>query len=178
MPVARVDEHLAQLGPDGRDQPAGGVEVALEPEERVLLHAVDLHRDAGRPRPDSPLAGDRQARLVEQRAARARPGLGQPLGDGDAAGEAGVHEALGQVGDDPADLPAERLVPDLLGEPEALVEGRRPLAVEQVRGVDGVPAGAQLIGEGAHPVGESLHVVDQQDLGHLYTPCHRTMMVE
>ena len=34
----------------------------------------------------------------------------------------------------------------------------------------GVPAGPQLVGERAHPVGESLHVVEQHDLGHLYTP--------
>jgi hypothetical protein len=36
--------------------------------------------------------------------------------------------------------------------------------------VDGVPAGPQLVGERAHAVGESLDVVDQQNLGHLYTP--------
>jgi hypothetical protein len=33
-----------------------------------------------------------------------------------------------------------------------------------------VPTGAQLVGERADAVGESLYVVDQQDLGHLYTP--------
>jgi hypothetical protein len=30
--------------------------------------------------------------------------------------------------------------------------------------------GAQLLGERAYPVGESLHVVEQHDFGHLYTP--------
>jgi hypothetical protein len=33
-----------------------------------------------------------------------------------------------------------------------------------------VPAAAQLLGEREHPVGESLHVMEQHDLGHLYTP--------
>jgi hypothetical protein len=36
--------------------------------------------------------------------------------------------------------------------------------------VHGVPAAAQMLGERAHPVGESLDVVEQQNLGHLYTP--------
>jgi len=34
----------------------------------------------------------------------------------------------------------------------------------------GVPADAQLLGERAHPVGESLHVVEQHNLGHFFSP--------
>jgi hypothetical protein len=79
VPVARVDEQLGELGPDRLDQLAGGIEVAPLPEERVLVHAVDLHRDAVRPRSEGPLSGDREAALVEERSARARSGLGEPL---------------------------------------------------------------------------------------------------
>jgi predicted DNA-binding transcriptional regulator YafY len=68
--VARVDEQLGQLRPDDLDQLAGGVDVALKPEERVLVGAVDLHRDTLRPRPERPLASDRDARLVQQCPAR------------------------------------------------------------------------------------------------------------
>jgi hypothetical protein len=33
-----------------------------------------------------------------------------------------------------------------------------------------VAAGAQLVGERTNPVGEPLHVVEQHDFSHLYTP--------
>jgi hypothetical protein len=33
--------------------------------------------------------------------------------------------------------------------------------------MDRVPSGAQLLGKGTHSFGESLHVVEQHDLGHL-----------
>jgi len=39
-------------------------------------------------------------------------------------------------------------------------------SVEQVRRVDGMPGSSQLIGEGADTKGQSLGVVEQQDLGH------------
>src|SRR6266536_3215046 len=76
VPVARVYEQLGQLGPDRLDQLASGVDVAFQREERVLVHAMDLHRYPVGPRPESPLARDRHAGLVKQRAARAGPGLG------------------------------------------------------------------------------------------------------
>src|SRR5262249_33114550 len=94
------------------------------------------------------------------------PGLGEPLCDGDTEGEAGVHQALGQPGHGPADALAEYLVLDALDERDAVVDGRRPLAVEQVRCVHGVPTGAQLLGERAHPVGQSLHVMEQHHFSH------------
>jgi DNA-binding transcriptional ArsR family regulator len=40
---------------------------------------VDLHRNNVGPRAERPLAGDRDARLVQQRPAGVRPGLGEPL---------------------------------------------------------------------------------------------------
>jgi len=66
--VARVEEQLCILGLVNKL--AGGVNVALETEEGVSVHPVDLDREAVRPRPDRPLAGDRQTRLVEKGAPR------------------------------------------------------------------------------------------------------------
>jgi hypothetical protein len=40
--------------------------------------------------------------------------------------------------------------------------------------VHGVPAGPQPIGEGAYPVGQALHMVEQHDIDHLYTPYRTT----
>jgi len=36
-----------------------------------------------------------------------------------------------------------------------------------------VPASAELVGERTYAIGESLHVVEQHDVGHLYTPVIR-----
>jgi hypothetical protein len=55
-----------------------------------------------------------------------------------------------------------------MGDPS--VDALRSFAVEQVRGMDRVPTGTQLLREGEHPVGESLHVVEDHDFSHLYTP--------
>ena len=44
---------------------AGGVDVALADEDRVIVHSVDLGRDAVRPGSEGPLAADRQARVEE-----------------------------------------------------------------------------------------------------------------
>ncbi len=43
--------------------------------------------------------------------------------------------------------------------------------------MDRVASRAQLVGEGADPVGESLDVVEQHDLGHLCHP-HSAAMFE
>ena len=93
VPVARVDEQLGELGSDDLDQLAGGVEVAPLPEERVLVHAVDLDRNALRPRAEGPLSGDREAALIEERSPRTRSGLGESLRFADPEGEAGVDQA-------------------------------------------------------------------------------------
>jgi hypothetical protein len=120
------------------------------------------------PRAHSPR--DRHAGLVEQCAAHAGPRLSEPLRRATAEGESGVHQARGEVSHGLLRAPLERLVPDAPDVRDPLVDGRRSLAVEQVRRVDGVPAGAQLLGERAHAVGQPLHVVEQHDFGHLYTP--------
>src|SRR6202034_1384274 len=53
----------------------------------------------------------------------------------------------------------------------ALLDGGGPLATEQVGRVHGVPADAQVLGERAHSVGQSLYMVEQHDLGHRCPPC-------
>jgi hypothetical protein len=164
--VAGVDVQLAQLRSDRLDQLASGVDVTLQPEEGVALHAVHLHRDAVRPRPEGPLAGDREARLVQQRAASAGASLGQFLGHAHAERDARVDEVVGQVGEGLLGALAEGLVSDCAGQRGTLVDDGGQLAVEQVRRVHGVSTGSQAVGEGAHAVGESLDVVEQHDLGH------------
>ncbi len=82
-------------------------------------------------------------------------------------GKAGINDVLGQVGDCPVGALLEHLVADAADVRDAVVDGRRSLAVEEVRRVHGVRAGAQLIGERAHPVGESLDVMEQHYVGHL-----------
>jgi hypothetical protein len=102
-------------------------------------------------------------------------GLGQPLGHGATEREAAVHEFSRQLGHHAVGALVEHVVPDPLDERDAVVDGCRPLAVEQVGRMDPVPAGAQLVGERAHAVGESLHVVEQHDFSHPWTlrlPAH------
>ena len=61
--------------------------------------------------------------------------------------------------------------PGAVDERHALVDRVERPAVEQVRRVDGVAGGAQLIGEGDDAGGQPLRVVEQQDLGHGDLPC-------
>lgn len=61
------------------------------------------------------------------------------------------------------------MVPDALHVRKTILYCRKPLAFEQVRRVHGVLAGAQFLGERAHSISESLHVVEQHNFGHLST---------
>ena len=128
------------------------------------------------PKAHSPVIGI--AGLVEERSARTRSGLGEPLRFADPEGEAGVDQAIGQVGHGRVGTRAEHLVPDRPGERHAVVDALRACALEEVGSVHGMPAGAQLLGERANPVGQSLHVMEQNDLGHVYTPSHRTTSID
>src|SRR5262245_14724525 len=84
MVAAGVDEQLAKLGPDRRDQLTRSVDVALVCEERVILLAVNLNGDAVGPGAERVFTGDREAGFVQQRALSRRPRLGQPLSRADA----------------------------------------------------------------------------------------------
>src|SRR5262249_10574053 len=101
---------------------------------------------------------------------RAGPGLGELLRHAGTEGESAVNQALRQAGHGLVGALAEYLAPDALGERDTVVDAHRPLPVEQVRRVHGMPSGAKLPGGRAHPVGEPLRVVEQYDFGHLYTP--------
>jgi hypothetical protein len=83
--------------------------------------------------------------------------------------DAGVHQPGWQVGHRLAGALAE-LVTQALHQGDAVLDACRSLAVEEVRGVNRVAAGAQAVGERTDPVGESLHVVEQDHIGHLGTP--------
>jgi hypothetical protein len=64
----------------------------------------------------------------------------------------------------------EHLVAHAADVGDALLDGRGALALEDVGRVHRVPGGPQLLGELAHAVGEPLHVMEQDHVGHLYTP--------
>ena len=77
--VARVDVQLGDLRSDDVDEAACGVQFALQAEERVLLHAVDLHRElpSGQgPTAHSPVTGRKAS---YSRAPRAPGRSGQHL---------------------------------------------------------------------------------------------------
>ena len=68
----------------------------------------------------------------------------------------------------------ERAESDRFGEGHAFLEGGEGAAVEQVGGVHRVTGSAQLIGEANDSRGETLNVVEQNDLGqylHLPSGC-------
>src|ERR1700761_1230150 len=164
--VTWVGEQFGKAGADDRDQFAGGLEVALVREVRVLFHAMDLHPDPVRPWPEGPVLGERDTRLVKKRTACARRSLREALRGGAAEGEAAVDQARRQAGDSRDGAPFQFLVADLLHEGDAVFDGGRVFAIEQVWGVDRVPALAEFLGERAHSVGQPLHVMEQHDLGH------------
>jgi hypothetical protein len=160
----RVEE---QLGPFVRlDEGARGLEV-LE-EERVGVLAVHLHRNVRRP--GLPELGDWEAGVHEQGAAGAGTGLRELLGDHHPEGEAGVYDVgADSLGGGYAAL-GEGAKACFAGEGQPLLDRVERAAVEQVGCVDGVPALPQLVGERLHPVGQSLHMVVEQNLGHGIPP--------
>jgi hypothetical protein len=141
--IARVEEEVGGLGRAG--ELAGGVDVALAGEDRVVLHAVDLHRDARRPGAEEL---GRHACVEEQRAARAGAGLGELLRRQDAEREPGVddlvRERLGGAGATGDDLVGEAELP---GVRHPVLDGREGASVEEIRRMDGVPRRPQLVGE-------------------------------
>jgi hypothetical protein len=165
--VALVDEQLAVAR--GGDQLAGRVEVSLSGEELVCVHAVHLDRDAVGPRADRPFAADRQARLHQYGAGRARTGLRETLRLHHPGGDPGVDEAgrerghglVGERGEVGTVLAAavRRTVLD---------RGEDATAV-QVGCVDRVPGGAPASRERVHAGGQSLDVVEEHDVSHTST---------
>jgi hypothetical protein len=103
----------------------------------IGVHAVDLHRDVGRPGPAE--VCERYARVEEQCASRSLTGLRELLGGQYADGEAGVDElrveliyrALVALDDDLGDA-------DLVGVRRAIVDRGESSAVEEIPCVHGV----------------------------------------
>jgi len=159
--VAGVEEELAVLGLV--DQRPGGLDVALVDEDRVGVHPVDLHRDPGRPAAE---LRRRDARVAEQRAAGAGPGLGEALRRQHAEGEPQVDQC-GRKPLDRADPPLHHLAEaDLPHVRHPVLQGRERAALVQVGRVHGVPGRAQVVGERDDAGREPLCVVEQHDLGH------------
>jgi hypothetical protein len=157
----RVEEQLGIL--DLIDEGPRRVDVALVDEERVGVHRVDLCRHAVRPGAEH---RRRHARVEQQRAARAGPGLGEPLRRDDAQREACVHD-IGRQGPDRLHTAHGDLVEaDLFDEGHAVVDALEGASFEQVRGVHGVAGGPQRVGEPGDAGRQTLHVVEQHDCGH------------
>ena len=116
------------------------------------------------PNAQSPLIG--MHGVEEQRAASARPRLGELLRDHLAEREARVDELGRQVVGGPDAALEDRVEPDFLDEGHALVDRFEGPSVEQVGRVDGVAGGSQLVGERADAGRQPLGVVEEQDLGH------------
>ena len=159
MLIAGVQEQLRLL--DLRHDLASGVDVALADEDRVVVHAVDLDRDAIRPGSEGPLAANREAGVEEQGSTGSGPCLCELLRRQHAEREPGVYELGGQlVGDADAALP-HVVESDLTDVGDTLVNALERASVEQVRRVHGVPGGPQVVGERAHAGGQPLCVVEQ-----------------
>ena len=105
----------------------------------VGVHQMDLERDTLRP--GAAELGGRDTAVKEQGSPGARTRLGQHLRRQHTEREPGIANAIGEFG--------ERL------------------AFVEIRGVNDVSGGAELIGEGAAPGGQSLRMLEQQKLGHV-----------
>lgn len=92
--------------------------------------------------------------------------MGQLLRRHDPEGEAGVREFDGQVVRRAQSALLEGVEADFAGVADALVEGLEGSPSVEVWRVDDVPGFAQAVGKGVNAFGQSLSVVEQQDLGH------------
>ena len=128
---------------------------------------MDLERNALRP-PVPELRGG-ESGAEEQGAASATPCLGEQLRRHHAEREPCVDELVRELlGGEPPTL-HDRVETDLLRVADALVEVVERLAVVQVRRVDGVPDGSQVLGEAENALRDALRMVEEQDLGHADT---------
>ena len=166
---AGVHEQLGLVGPDRGDQFAGSVDVALVREELVVRLAVDLNGQVLGPCAEGVLAGNREARFIEECATRAGARLGEPLCSADTPRNAGIHQPLRQRLCGTVSLRVQ-CVARLANDGEGLVQRGERAPVEQIWGVDGVPRLSQLVGERSHSLGQPLDVVVQHDLGHQSLP--------
>jgi len=92
--------------------------------------------------------------------------LGQHLRRHAPEREPGVDEVLGQVFGSHLAALEDGVESDQLRVGHAVLDLVEPLALVQVRGVDDMPGRAELVGERDHPGGQTLGVVEEQDLSH------------
>ena len=164
MLITGVEEQLGVV--DGRDDLPGRVDVSLPDEDGVRVHAVDLDGDSVGPRAEGPVAGDRDTGVEQQRAASPGPGLRELLSRHLPEREPGVDEVARQV-IGAADVPLQDLIEsDLSGVGHALVQRGEGSTVVEVGDDHRVTSRPQLVGERAHPFGQALSVVEQQNVGH------------
>ena len=167
MLATGVEKQFGDVGADGFDECPSSVDVTLVGEELVVVHAVHLNREPVGPWADRPLAGDRQARLVQQCTLHAGAGLSQSLRGHHAHGDAGVHEVGRKAGERAFDPLGERCITDALHDGEPLFEPGGNLSVIEIGGVHRVPTSLEPPGQSLHPVGEAENVMEQNNLSHL-----------
>ena len=158
--IAGIQEQLRAL--DCLHDLAGGGEVFVDP--LVVLHHVDLERDALRPRAAELLG--REGGAEQQGSLRARPRLGQHLRGHHPEREPGIDQAVGQGLSGKATALEDRVEAGFLGVANALVEVGEGLALVQIWSVHDVSGGAEPIGEGEDPRRQALGVMKEQNLGH------------
>jgi hypothetical protein len=104
--------------------------------------------------------------VEQQGSPGARSGLGQHLRRHSPEREAAVDELVGQALGREAPALDDRLEADLTRVGHALGAVREGLAVVEIRDMDDVSGGAELLGEGEAPGGQPVDVVEEQHLGH------------
>lgn len=163
--VAGVQEELRVRG--RRDESAGSLEIAFV-QDRIRVHAVDLHGYTRRPR--RPGFRDRQTRVEQQRTARSGAGLSELLRRHDAKREPSVDELRGEGLRRALAALDDLAEPDLPRVRDAFSDRLERSSAEEVRCVDRVPGLTQLVGEGENPRGLTQGVVEEQLFGHI-APC-------
>src|SRR5438309_5458114 len=141
--IAGVQEELSVL--DLLDDLAGGLDVSLAHEDRVVVHSMDLDGNALWPWPEGPLAADRDAGVEEECAPSSRARLGKLLRDHLAEREPRVHQVLRQVVCG-AFAPLDQLIHAAgLDVGHSLVDAPEGAPVEQVGRMHRVPGATQVL---------------------------------
>ena len=125
---------------------------------------MDLER--GTLAPGAAEFGERNRGVKQQRAAGARPRVGQHLRRHPAEREPGIDKLRRQALGRGAATLQDRVEADLSGVVNALVDRVEGLAVVEIRRVNDVPSSPELVGERDNPGSQALRVVEEQHLGH------------
>ena len=165
--VTGVQEQLRALG--RLDELARGGKVLGSP--FVVLHHVDLERDARRPRASE--LGGRKSSGKQQGALGAQALLGQHLRGHHSEREPRIDELARQPIRGASTALHDRAEANLPRVADALVEVGEGLAVVEVGGVDDVSGSSQPVGEREESSSLALCVMEEQYLGHDPRPTTR-----